>query len=49
MEMAATGVYDPKSIVERTAGDRERITELLHRLIEQGCIVTGEDGFLRVP
>ncbi len=49
MEMAATGVYDPKSIVERTAGDRERITELLHRLIEQGSIVTGEDGFLRVP
>ena len=46
MELAATGLYDPKHIVELIQGDRERITWLLHRLIAQGSIVTGEDGFL---
>jgi len=49
VEMAATGGYDPKRIVESIHGDRERIIEIFRRLVAQGRVLTGEDGFVRVP
>lgn len=48
MELAATGAYDPKSIVERTSGDKERIVLLLRELLAQGGVTTGEDGIVRL-
>ncbi len=49
MALAKQGIYDPRQIIALVKGDKERITEILRRMIGQGRLSTGKEGIVTVP